>query len=172
MEKKPKPVKAVKKRNPFKRTIKRKTGVKVKNAVKSTYDGLQFDSNLELNTYKALKAAGIINFGRENWTVDLISPFRFNGDSYHVTPKGGLKPSSPKIAAMTYTPDFTCVDSKTKKGWVIECKGFRTELSPLKRKLFKQYLTTRGYQVDYYEPSNSINLHEVVKLIKEKYYGL
>lgn len=156
------------KRNPVKRI--KKSGIKVKNAVKSTYNNIKFDSLLELNTYKALVAAGITNFTREGWTVDLISPFRFNGDSYHVTPKGGLGLSSPKILAMTYTPDFTWIDPKTKEGWVIECKGWKTELSPIKRKLFKQYLTTRGYKVDYYEPSNSINLHEVVKLIKNKYY--
>lgn len=150
---------------------KSKSKIKVKNAVKNTFEGIKFDSLLELNTYKALKAAGITNFTREGWTVDLISPFRFTGESYHVTPKGGLGLSSPKIAAMTYTPDFTCVDSKLKTGWVIECKGWRTELSPIKRKLFKQYLTARGYNVDYYEPSNSVNLHEVVKLIKKKYYA-
>lgn len=150
--------------------VKRKTGIKVKNAIKSTYNNIKFDSLLELNTYKALIAAGINNFTREGWTVDLISPFRFTGESYHVTPKGGLRVSSPKISAMTYTPDFTCIDSKTKLGWVIECKGWKTELSPIKRKLFKQYLTVRGYNVDYYEPSNSVNLLEVVKLIKKKYY--
>lgn len=149
---------------------KRSSGEPLIKAKKSTFNGIKFDSNLELKMYQALINAGVVNFTREGWTVDLISPFRFTGESYHRTPRKGLGLSSPQIRAMTYTPDFVCIDAKTKTGWVIECKGWRTELSNTKSKLFKQYLTTRGYKVDYFEPSLDSHIHEVVKLIKKKYY--
>lgn len=159
-----------KKSNLAKRKKKTSSGAPTIKAKKAEFDGIKFDSQLELKMYQALKAAGITNFTREGWTVDLIPPFRFTGESYHRTPRKGLGISSPQIRAMTYTPDFVKIDSKTKIGWVIECKGWRTELSNTKSKLFKLYLTTRGYKVDYFEPSLDSHIHEVVKLIKKKYH--
>lgn len=164
--------------------VKRKTRVKVKNAVKSTYNGVSFDSLLELFTYKALKEAGIHDFGRETWTVNLIDSFKFSGIAVHSGLVRKSKSSSskrkeytmkvvtPKIQAMTYTPDFVSINPITKVGWVIECKGWKTELSPIKRKLFKKYLTDNGYKVDYFEPNVQETVLETVKLIKKKYYGL
>lgn len=154
-------------------------GSKVKNAKKSVYDGISFDSNLELFTYKLLKTNGIEEFGRESWKVVLIEPFIFSGVAVeaHLKTVKGLKRKqvilgevTNKIRAMTYTPDFVCVDFKTKKGWVIECKGWGNEQYPLKRKLFKQYLTKNKFKVDFYEPNDQKNVTECIRIIKEKYY--
>lgn len=162
-----------------KQTKKTLDGSKVKNAKKSVYDGLNFDSNLELFTYKTLKSNNIIDFGRESWKVTLIEPFIFSGVAIeaHLKTIKGLKRKqvvlgevTNKIRAMTYTPDFVCVNFKTKKGWIIECKGWGNEVYPLKRKLFKQYLTLNKFKVDFYEPNDQKNVLECVRIIKEKYY--
>ena len=107
-------------------------GSKVKNAKKSVFEGLSFDSNLELFTYKQLKLAGINNFGRESWVVPLIDAFVFSGtavESHLKIIKGTkkkrviLEEVTNKIRPMTYKPDFVCID-KNKIGWIIECKGW------------------------------------------------
>lgn len=182
MRRKKKPAKKVTKgatKGPKKKVIKTLDGSKVKNAKKSVFDGLSFDSNLELFTYKALKANGIHNFGRESWTVTLIEPFIFSGiatEAHLKTIKGTKKRQvvlgqvTNKIRPMTYTPDFVCINEK-KQGWVIECKGWGNDSYPIKRKMFKQYLTKNGFVVDFFEPNDQKNVLLCVEMIKNKYYG-
>lgn len=182
MRRKKKPVKKVAKgviKGPKKKVIKTLDGSKVKNAKKSVFDGLSFDSNLELFTYKALKANSIHNFGRESWTVTLIEPFIFSGiatEAHLKTIKGTKKKQvvlgqvTNKIRPMTYTPDFVCINEK-KQGWVIECKGWGNDSYPIKRKMFKQYLTKNGFVVDFFEPNDQKNVLLCVEIIKKKYYG-
>lgn len=173
-----------KKRIVKKQGIKTLDGSKVKNAKKSVFDGLNFDSNLELFTYKSLKAANIHNFTREDWTVPLIEGFTFSGvaieAAYKIIP-GQLKSVKKKkkhvileergnkIKPMTYTPDFISINEK-KVGWVIECKGWAGELVPLKRKLFKKYLTDKGYKVHYFEPNDQKNVLKCIEIIKKEFY--
>lgn len=179
MRRKKKIVKKTIKTVPRKKVIKTLDGSKVKNAKKSVFDGLSFDSNLELFTYKTLKANGIHGFGRENWTVTLIEPFVFSGiatEAHLKTNKETKKKQvvlgqvTNKIRPMTYTPDFVCIN-ENKQGWVIECKGWGNEQYPLKRKMFKQYLTKNGFVVDFFEPNDQKNVLICVQLIKDKYYG-
>jgi len=155
-------------------------GSKVKNAKKSMFDGLSFDSNLELFTYKALKSNNIHDFGRESWTITLIEAFVFSGvavEAHLKTVKDTKKKQvvlgevTNKIRPMTYTPDFVCVDKKTKTGWIIECKGWGNDSYPIKRKMFKQYLTKNGFVVDFFEPNDQKNVLKCVEMIKSKYYG-
>lgn len=179
MRRKKKIVKKAIKTVPRKKVIKTLDGSKVKNAKKSVFDGLKFDSNLELFTYKTLKANGIHNFGRESWTVTLIESFVFSGiatEAHLKTNKETKKKQvilgqvTNKIRPMTYTPDFVCIN-ENKQGWVIECKGWGNEQYPLKRKMFKQYLTKNGFIVDFFEPNDQKNVLLCVEIIKKKYYN-
>ena len=96
------------------------TGRKKVNSPKSkpTYDGIVFDSGLEVYCYRSLKEANI-KFAYTPTTYILTLPFTYIGLSYEPDKKRGLLLSkkSPKLQAIKYTPDFVG------DGWIIETKG-------------------------------------------------
>lgn len=161
-----------------KRTVRlRKKRGKIRNATPTTSrDGVKFRSKLELYTYNKLKEANIKDFLYEEEKFVLMEGFTFENDSVEdfESKVGGVKTKFfdnvvPNIRSITYLPDFTNINHKTKTGWIIECKGYSNDAFPLKWKMFKRWLTDRGYKVDLYKPNNQKNVLKCIELIKEKY---
>ena len=108
---------------------KKKREGKVKNATKVKIDGITFRSKLEGYCYTKLKEANIKN-EYEELTITLIEPFRFNGKYY---------------AGNTYTPDFVG------DNFIIECKGFFTDVARIKWKLFlNNYVVKKHPEIKIY----------------------
>ena len=134
---------------------------KVKNAKKSTYDGHDFQSNLELYCYKQLEEAKIL-VEYEAYTFTIFDALLYPQTCYEGTTKKLYNKGS-KIRPITYTPDF--VDPKGK--WIIETKGYANESFPLRWKLFKKHLKDNNKQYVLFMPRNKKQVDEVVELIKQ-----
>ena len=134
---------------------------KVKNAKKSTYNGKNFQSNLELYCYKELEKAKVpVEYEEQTFTIfnALVYPQAcYEGTSKKLYNKGS------KIRPITYTPDF--VDPKGK--WIIETKGYANESFPLRWKLFKKHLKDNNHNYVLFMPRNKKQVDEVVELIKQ-----
>tara|TARA_R110002074_G_scaffold5185_2_gene25378 strand:- start:1340 stop:1780 length:441 start_codon:yes stop_codon:yes gene_type:complete len=140
---------------------KRTLRPKVKNAKKSTYDGHNFQSNLELYCYKQLEEAEIL-VEYEAYTFTIFDALLYPQACYEGTNKKLYNKGS-KIRPITYTPDF--VDPKGK--WIIETKGYANESFPLRWKLFKKHLKDNNKQYVLFMPRNKKQVDEVVDLIKQ-----
>ena len=129
------------------RTKKVSSNLKVRNATKTEYNGIAFDSKLEVYMYQQLKKAGIeAEYAPVQFT--LIEAFKYNNES---------------IRKMGYTPDFVGED------FIIECKGFANESFPLRWKIFKHFLYQNKLTYDLYLPKNRKDVDTVVESIKLKY---
>ena len=107
---------------------------KVKNAKKSTYKGLNFQSNLELHWYKKLEEANVA-VQYEEITYTIFPATVYPQACYEGTAKKLYNKGS-KIRPITYTPDFVDPNGK----FIIETKGYANESFPLRWKLFKKHL--------------------------------
>lgn len=132
-------------------------------SIKSTYDGINFDSNLEVYCYKALQTAEI-SFKYTPTTYVLIPAFKFNGLSYEADKRTGkeLVPKSVNMQSIKYTPDFVG------DNWIIETKGAQTDVFNMRFKLFKKHLTDNSLNYTLYMPKNHAQVDQVVKLILKK----
>lgn len=117
---------------------------KVKNATKIEVDGILFRSKLEAYTYKKLKEANI-DAEYEMHRYTLLPAFTFNDKNYR---------------AMTYLPDFVG------NGFIIECKGFKTDTWPLREKLFNYYLSTHTPEIKFYIVRTQKEVDELIKELK------
>ena len=142
-------------------TKKRRSRTKVKNAKKSTYDGKEFKSNLELHCYKGLKAANI-KVDYEDTTFTIFDPLVYPQACYEGTTRKLYNKGS-KIRAITYTPDFVDPNGK----FIIETKGYANESFPLRWKLFKKHLKDNNHHYVLFMPRNKKQVDEVVELIKQ-----
>ena len=88
---------------------------KIRNATPTTYAGVKYRSKLEAKFAKILTEAGV-QFQYEFPTYELLPRQEFQGET--------LRP-------VTYTPDFLVKD------FIIEVKGFKNDVYPLKKKLKK-----------------------------------
>jgi len=131
---------------------------------KSTYDGIQFDSNLEVYCYKALQKAEIA-FKYVPTTFTLIPAFDFIGTSYESDKRVGklLNPKSSKMQSIKYTPDFVG------DGWIIETKGAQTDVFNMRFKLFKRYLTNNDLHYNLYMPKNHSQVDQAIDLILKEH---
>ncbi len=148
-------------------------GTKIKNAKKKVIDGIQFKSSLEAFCYTQLKNNGL-SFEYEGHKFILQDKFVSSVKSYEVkSTKSGKTISksfeeiSPKIRAITYTPDFVCIN-ENKEGWIIETKGFKMSDFKLKWKMFKKLISQHGFKVDLYMPDTQENVIKAINLIKNK----
>ena len=86
---------------------------------KTTVDGITFDSRKEASRYQELnmleKAGEIVGLVRQQ-RIELI-------------------PKTKLYKAVSYVPDFIYFDKKTGKTVYEDCKGYRTEVYKLKKKL-------------------------------------
>ena len=140
---------------------KRRSKSKVKNAKKSTFDGHNFQSNLERNMYKLLHESKIeVDYEKHSFTI--FDPLVYPQACYEGTAKKLYNKGS-KVRAITYTPDF--VDPKGK--WIIETKGYANESCPLRWKLFKRHLKENNLTYVLFMPRNKKQCEEVLELIKQ-----
>ena len=139
----------------------KKSKSKVKNAKKSTYDGKDFKSNLELYCYKLLKEAKIpVKY--EEQTFIIFDAIVYPQACYEGTTKKLYNKGS-KIRPITYTPDFVDPNGK----FIIETKGYSNESFPLRWKLFKKHLKDNNHHYVLFMPRNKKQVDEVVELIKQ-----
>lgn len=142
---------------------------KVRNAEKIFYDGIQFQSRLELYCYKRLKEAGL-KFEYESDSFELIPKFEYEptcSESYKKGTKWLFGNKSKVVRAMKYKPDFV----NLKDGWIIECKGHPNESFPIKWKLFKYYLNKNKMPIHLYMPKNQTHVDECIMDILNTVYG-
>tara|TARA_R110000787_G_scaffold53593_4_gene125431 strand:+ start:81 stop:527 length:447 start_codon:yes stop_codon:yes gene_type:complete len=143
------------------RRVKTAGRSKVKNAKKSTYDGKNFQSNLELYCYKQLEAINIpVEY--EETTFTIFESFVYPQACYEGTSKK-LHNKTSKIRAITYTPDFIDPEGK----WIIETKGYANESFPLRWKLFKKHLRENNHHYMLFMPRNKKQVDEVIEIIKQ-----
>lgn len=157
-------------------------GVKIKNAKKKTVDGVNFKSHLEAFFYTEAKKAGINDFAYESKKFVLQDKFISTSSGIELytrldaTDKKNVKKRvvfgevTNNIRAITYTPDFVCINEETKTGWIVETKGFKMETFNIKWKMFKKYLKDNGYVLSLYTPNNKENILKTIQSIKSKYY--
>lgn len=156
-------------------------GVKIQNAKKQTYDGVDFKSGLEAFCYRKLKENNINDFEYEKHTFVLQDKFvsTTSGFEVHNRTVGEGKSRKLKavfgevtnnIRAITYTPDFVHLDQKSKTGWIIETKGWQLNEFKIKWKMFKMWLKNNGYTVALYTPNTQENVIKSIESIKSKYY--
>ena len=131
------------------------------NRKKSTYDGIEFQSKIELYCYKKLKEAGI-EFQYEENTYEIFPAFKHHGKYGKKAARGfSIKENRP-IRAVTYTPDFVSDQHK----FIIETKGYvpSQHSFPLRFKMFLQFCKQNNMG-DYaiYIPSNQKQVDQVVQ---------
>ena len=141
--------------------VRRKGRTKVKNAKKSTYDGKEFKSNLELYCYKKLEECKILVQYEEN-TFTIFPATVYPQACYEGTPKKLYNKGS-KIRPITYTPDFVDPEGK----FIIETKGYANESFPLRWKLFKKHLKDNNHRYVLFMPRNKKQVDEIVEIIKQ-----
>ena len=141
--------------------------VKVKNAKKVEYDGVKFDSALEVFTYKQLKLLNV-DFSYAGMVFEIIPALELKVVKAYWPNATGLdkKTLRQRIGqkAKTYTPDFSLVYKE--HNVYFECKGFANDDAPTKKKLFLQYLENiRGCAI-YFEPHNQKQVLECIEILK------
>ena len=139
------------------------------NAKKHVFNGIEFQSGLEVYMYKSLKKAKI-PFAYEGQKFVVIKGFTYEGVSYErfLNGKGDFKDrGKKKFADMVYTPDFTPpVDHPLT--WVIETKGRSMPDFSRTWKLFKKFLQEGGDgETILFMPRKQADCDEVIKLIKQ-----
>lgn len=115
---------------------------KIKNAKKQTFAGINFKSGLEVYAYKKL-LENEIDVKYEETSYPLIDSFEYMGE---------------KIRGAKVTPDFVGKD------FIIETKGWATDVFKLRWKLFKKYLYDNKINIRLYTPKNQ---EEVDKCIED-----
>ena len=123
---------------------------KIRNATKVVYDGIKFDSKLDMWMYEALKKNELpFTYSTQRFTI--VDGFEYIGKKY---------------LPITYKPDF--VSDK----FIIECKGFGNELFPMRWKLFKRYLMLNNLDYDLYICKNKKEINDLIYDIKRKEYDI
>ena len=124
-----------------------KVNTKVRNAVKTTYDGINFKSRLEVYTYRRLKEEGF-NFDYEAQSWIIIEKFEYLGE---------------KVRPITIKPDF--VDNENKI--IVEVKGWATDTYKLRLKLFKRHLMINRTEYQIYHVSTQKALETLILELKK-----
>jgi hypothetical protein len=124
---------------------KRKNSSLNRGGEKKEYEGILFDSGLEIYCYKKLKENSI-EASYTPITYELLPKITFEGNDK----------STKTILPLKYTPDFIGKD------FIIECKGYANESFPLRWKLFKHYLYNNNLKYQLYKPKNQKEVNEMI----------
>lgn len=127
-------------------------------------NGVKVRSKLEKTCYELL-VEHKIPFEYEPITYNLLTPFKYTGDSYEKVGRGQQRTFGKEkqaVRGVTYTPDFVG------DGWIIETKGMETSDFKIKWKMFKKLLEDSGQKVTLYKPTNKKEILETISLIKTK----
>ena len=131
-------------------------------AKKTVYDGVQFQSGLEVYMYKALKQAKIVG-EYEPTSYTLLEGFDLEGICFEkqANGKGEYKDRGcKKILPIKYKPDFVGRD------FIIECKGRANESFPLRWKMFKYWIALRSPNIALFKPQNQKDCDYTIKQIE------
>ena len=143
----------------MKKSYKKRGPVRAK---KVTYDGIKFQSGLEVYMYKALKEAKIVG-EYEPTSYTLLNGFDLESVCFEkqANGKGEYKDRGcKKILPIKYKPDFVGRD------FVIECKGRANESFPLRWKLFKAWITQHSPGIALFKPQNQKDCDETIAQIE------
>lgn len=151
-----------------KTSTKRKVNKSKIKATKKTVDGIDFNSMLEVFTYRKLVEAGLeTNYEAKSFTI--LPSFTYEQITWENRGKSVdliIKDES-NIRAITYTPDFMKFDANGDLEWVIECKGFANERFPNTWKMFKYYLLQKQSKLPLlFMPRNQKQALAVVEYLK------
>jgi len=142
-------------------------GRQIVRSKKQIYDGIKFDSGLEVYMYKQLKNNGF-KFEREGITYEIHPPIKLNFPCYIRSQKRSLTLKDKRdIRKISYTIDFN--DKRKNPKWVIECKGRANESFPLRWKMFLKLLSEMKNPPSVFMPRNQKDCDQVIEiLIKNK----
>lgn len=133
---------------------------KIKNAIKTTYKDMCFDSKLEYKTYIEFEKNDLILL-REPTAYTLSKGFKPTKRCYI-----NSKLTMSKLKDMTYTPDFEITINNKK--YVIECKGYSNDVYPYKRKLFRKILENFNDDITFFEIKNNKDIMFAINTIKNE----
>lgn len=145
---------------------------KVKNAVATTYNSIDFKSRLEVSCYKKLETSGL-SFSYEAdciilWEgkrVDnvIVYDLKNKRDKFLTQRKIGYK-----LQDMSYTPDFR-VNYKDYEIY-FDVKGHVNDVYPLKKKIFIQHLNNKSLNKKkkymFFEPHTVKQMVQAIEIIK------
>lgn len=117
---------------------------KIKNATPTIYKGVQYRSKLEVRFAMMLDAENI--------------PFAYEEETWVVLDKQTYMGKT--IRCVTYTPDFIIGNV------VVEIKGFRNDVFPLKRKLIIKFINENRPDTLFFEAKTVADMRMVVDFIK------
>lgn len=117
---------------------------KIKNATPTIYKGVQYRSKLEVRFAMMLDAEKI--------------PFAYEEETWVVLDKQTYMGKT--IRCVTYTPDFIIGNV------VVEVKGFRNDVFPLKRKLIIKFINENRPGTFFFEAKTVADMRMVVDFIK------
>jgi len=137
-------------------------------AKKYSYKGKVFKSTIEAYMYKLLETNSI-GFDYEKQKFDIIPPFVFYNAVYSkfLNGRGEFKErGNKKIKASIYTPDFTSPIGEELK-FVIEVKGRSFPDFSRTWRLFKKFISDKGWSTVLFLPRTQRDCQKVITLIKE-----
>lgn len=142
---------------------------KVKNATPLLYDGIQFKSKLEVETYRALKEEGFSPEYEKN-TYEVWKGRKFLVPCYDMhnnrkLHKNVWELNQYKVQSIKYTPDITFKIESTLI--IIEVKGFANDRYPYVKKLFRTWLENNYPQSVFFEIHNKKQLKAAIEIIRK-----
>lgn len=144
-----------------------KRNKKIRNAKEVIEDGIKFKSIFERNAYLKFKEANL-NAIYSNEKFKIFNEFILNNVNGFIS-SNKLKKTllNMKVRGITYTPDFII---KTEKNYyVIEIKGFRNDVYPVKLKFILNYLENLNIEQKkfFFEAKNLTDVIEIIKTIQK-----
>lgn len=119
---------------------------KIRNATPSEYKGRVYRSKLE---------------AKFAWMLDGNHiPFKYEEETWEVLPKQTYMGKT--VRAVTYTPDFIIGDT------VVEIKGWRNDVYPLKKKLIIKYINEHRPGTVFIEAHTMKDMAEAITQIKKQ----
>ena len=146
---------------------------KVKNAEEHVYNGIKFNSGLEVTTYQMLTDAGFCP-KYEPSTFSVFEGKKFSIPCYDLHNDRKLKKNvwglnSYKTQSIKYTPDFIFFitdSSGAEKMIVIEAKGYPNDRYAYVKKMFLAHLEQYYPESMFFEVHNQRQLKAAIEIIK------
>ena len=130
---------------------------------KPVYDGITFDSRLEIYCYQKLKENNI-EFTYNETTFELLEGFTSLVDSFEPDKRKGdsIYFRNSIYKGIKYTPDFIVKGGTN----IIETKGLCRDKDEMVIKLFKRKMTLDGISCKFFLPKNHKQVDKAIELIK------
>lgn len=152
---------------------------KIRGASSRVYQGIKFDSKLEMECFKLLQDENI-PFLYNQVTIQLVPGFRLEKVHFYKYYKKNKefieyktkKGEKLKLTSMTFTPDFY-IEHRDNIIF-IETKGFPNDVYPYKRKLFFYAIESNELysekKVYFFEPSSIKQVKDTIEILKNKIF--